>query len=269
MTMAQELAKDGFDYWSVTETSGDEVSQEQIHRMCQRYFWAASYCGGKDVLELACGTGQGLGVLAAKARSLQAGDISDRMVETVRKHYGSRVSVSTINAESLPMKDQSLDVILLFEAIYYLPNAQKFVRECKRALRPGGKVLIATANKDLFDFHASPHSFVYYGVAELEALFGNEGFSVVCYGNSPVAEVSMVQKILRPIKKVASSLNLIPKTMAMKKLLKRVVFGALVPLPAEITPDMAVEVTLSKVTPGVADRGHKVIFCEASLPVVH
>jgi len=39
-------------------------------------------------------------------------------------------------------------VIILFEAIYYIPDAEKFVEECARVLRLGGKVLIATANKD-------------------------------------------------------------------------------------------------------------------------
>ncbi|MCD6265910.1 MAG: BrnT family toxin [Deltaproteobacteria bacterium] len=29
--------------------------------------------------------------------------------------------------------------------------------DCVRVLRPGGKVLIATANKDLYDFNPSPH----------------------------------------------------------------------------------------------------------------
>ena len=49
----------------------------------------------------------------------------------------------------MPYKDNSIDVIILFEAIYYLPSVEKFVSECWRILRDRGKVLIATANKDL------------------------------------------------------------------------------------------------------------------------
>ncbi len=62
------------DFLSVTELAGDEVTQEQVDRLCNRYYWAGTYCEGKDVLEAACGTGQGLGYLAKRAKSLSAGD---------------------------------------------------------------------------------------------------------------------------------------------------------------------------------------------------
>ncbi len=34
-------------YISVTEIAGDEVTQEQIDRLCNRYYWAGQYCKGK------------------------------------------------------------------------------------------------------------------------------------------------------------------------------------------------------------------------------
>jgi hypothetical protein len=43
------------DYVSVTEIAGDEVTQEQINRLCNRYYWACLHCSGKDVVEVACG----------------------------------------------------------------------------------------------------------------------------------------------------------------------------------------------------------------------
>ena len=67
------------DYLAVTELSGDEVSQEQVDRICNRYYWAGKYCAGKDVLEVACGTGQGLGYLSKLAKSLNAGDFSEEI----------------------------------------------------------------------------------------------------------------------------------------------------------------------------------------------
>ena len=41
------------DYVSVTEIAGDEVTQEQVDRMCNRYYWAGQYCANKDVVEAA------------------------------------------------------------------------------------------------------------------------------------------------------------------------------------------------------------------------
>ncbi len=57
-------------YVDVTELSGDEVSQEQVERLCHRYYWAGGYCRDKDVLEAGCGAGQGLGYIAGLARSV-------------------------------------------------------------------------------------------------------------------------------------------------------------------------------------------------------
>ncbi len=41
------------DYVSVTEIAGDEVTQEQVDRLCNRYYWAGRYCSDKDVVEAA------------------------------------------------------------------------------------------------------------------------------------------------------------------------------------------------------------------------
>ena len=206
------------DYVSVTEISGDEVSQEQVQRIYNRYKWAAAFCQGKDVVEAACGTGQGLGYLKSVSKSLQAGDYSAPILEIARKHYGDRIELLQFDAQQLPFADQSKDVILLFEAIYYLPSADRFVAECRRVLRPGGKVLVVTANKDLFDFNPSPYTHRYFGVVELEALFENHGFTFECFGDTPVKSVSFRQRMLRPLKKWAVDWHLIPSSMKYKKM---------------------------------------------------
>jgi SAM-dependent methyltransferase len=269
------------DYISVTEIAGDEVTQEQIDRLCNRYYWAGKYSKGKDVVEAACGTGQGLSYLSGISKSLEAGDYSDAILSIARKRYSDRVILRQFDAQDMPFQDQSKDVIILFEAIYYLPDAKKFVKECARVLRPGGVVLVATANKDLYDFNPSPHSFSYYGTVELNALFAAEGFRVKCFGDTPIRDVSWRQKLLRPLKKTVVALGLMPKSMAGKKFLKRMVFGGIVKMPAEIGPPIAQMdsnidpqnprgevysgryVAPVKIALTEPDRAHKVILCVA------
>lgn len=188
------------DFLPVTETSGDAVSQEQIDRICQRYYWAGEYCTDKSILEVACGTGQGLGYLQKSAKSIEGGDYSADILNIAKGHYKDRIALTRLDAQDLPYVEDTFDVIILFEAIYYLPSAEKFVSECRRVLRMSGTVLIATANKDLYDFNPSPHSHRYYGVKELEALFSKQGFSVACFGGTPIDAVSWWQRILRPLK---------------------------------------------------------------------
>lgn len=252
------------DYTDVTEMAGEEISVEQLHRLADRYYWAGTFTDGKDVIEIACGTGPGLGYLKRRAKSLRAGDVSQAMVDRVRHHYGDRVDVRRFHAEEMPFPDNSADVILLLEALYYLRSAERFAAECRRILRPGGVVLISNANKDIFDFNPSPYSHAYHGVVELARLFGTRGFRTEFWGSTPLAEISFKQKLLRPVKKIAVSLNLIPGSMSGKRLLKRLVFGRPVPMPAEITGDTAPTVVpptaLSAAEPS---RDFKVIYCAA------
>ena len=250
----------------VTELAGEEVSQEQVARVCARYGWALGYCKDKDVLEIACGTGPGLGLLKAASRSLVAGDISEVILARARAHYGARVDIRVMNAESLPFPDASLDVVIIFEALYYVPDAARFVDECRRVLRPGGYLLISNANKDLSDFNPSPHSHVYHGVVELDRLVLERGFAATFFGDVPVTEVSLRQKVLRPVKKLVVALNLMPKSMAGKKILKRLVFGELSRFPAEIAPDMVTApFAPTRLDSSRPDVSHKVILCAAQL----
>ncbi|MBX9786258.1 MAG: class I SAM-dependent methyltransferase [Alphaproteobacteria bacterium] len=252
-------------YLEVTELAGESITSEQLDRLCNRYYWAMDYCRDKDVLEVACGTGPGLGYLASAAKSLVAGDVSNEIVEIARNHYGKSIDIRQFDACSMPFSDASFDVIIIFEAIYYLPSIDKFIEECKRILRSNGHILIATANKDLYDFVPSPHSVQYYGVCELSNLFKKHGFETKFYGGTALKDVSLKQKIVRPIKKIASKLGLIPKTMKGKKWLKKVVFGDLLPMPAEInasTVSYDPPVPLSDMAPNSA---YKVIFSSAQL----
>ena len=255
-----------YDFLSVTELAGDDVTVEQVDRMCQRYYWAGKYCRGKDVLEVACGTGQGAGYLAGLTRSYRAGDYSEKIIDIARTYYGERIRFQQLDAQRLPFENGSFDVVVIFEAIYYLPSADRFVAECRRVMHRGGKVLIATANKDLYDFNPSPHSHTYYGVPELRDLLAQYGFTSTFFGNTPVNSLSWRQRMLRPVKKFVADSGLMPKTMTGKKILKRLVFGSLVPMPAEIVAGMAPYVDPVPIPADRPDRMHKVLYCVGTSP---
>lgn len=253
------------DYVSVTELSGDDVTSEQVQRLARRYYWAADYCDGKDVLEVGCGAGQGAGILAAVAKSFVAGDVSIPLLDLARSHYGDRIDFRQLNALDLAVPDASFDVVAIFEAIYYVPDLDRFLAECRRVLRDGGTLLIVTANKDLYDFNPSEHSYRYLGVSELSAELGRRGFEVYCFGDTRASAVSLRQRMLRPLKAAASRAGLIPNSMQAKKLLKRFVFGNLVRMPAEVTDKTATKEAPTPLDATKPDTIHKVIYCEARL----
>lgn len=253
-------------FTTVTEISGDDISSEQVERMVHRYQWAQKLSNGKDVIEVGCGTGQGLGLLLQSSNSVEGGDYSNELLSIASEYYQDRLPLKQFDAQDMPYDDNSKEVIILFETIYYVPDAQNFVEECARVLKPGGLVLIASANKELKDFNPSPFSYKYFNCVELQNLFNQHNFNTKFYGYMPISKSTIKSKIISFIKKTAVTFNLMPKTMAGKKFLKRFVFGKLVPMPYEITGKEYEYIDPIKINENFQNEpDFKVIYCEAQL----
>lgn len=251
-------------YEDVTELPGSQISREQLYRMYNRYAWTAELSQGCDVLEVACGAGQGVGLVARSAKSIQAGDFSERILQRARAHYGGRFVFKQFDAQRIPYDSGSFDVIVIHEALYYLPDPDLFVSEARRLLRVGGRVLLTNSNKDLFDFNPSPHSTFYHGVTELRCLFERFDFTTEFWGSQDVRDISLIQKISRPAKLLAVKLGLMPKTMHGKKLLRRIIFGRPISMPAEITPGESEREALTPILASEPCLTHKIIYCVAT-----
>ncbi len=251
---------------TVTELSGEPATADQMRRLYNRYLFASSFCEGKDVLELACGSGQGLGFLARFARSIVGTDIDEEILAIARTTYEGRIPLKRMDAEEILFPDASLDVVILFEAIYYLPRPERFASEAWRVLRPGGAVLVCTANPDLPDFNPSPFRQRYFNPPELVELFETLGFQAECYGEDPVPIETFQDRAIRFLKMCAVRFHMIPRTMAGKKYLKRIVYGDLVPIPAEVHDGMAPVAAPLPIPSDRPDATHRVIHCVARKP---
>jgi ubiquinone/menaquinone biosynthesis C-methylase UbiE len=254
------------DYLAVTETPGVKASAEQIERLYHRYHFARQYCHGKDVLEAACGAGQGLGYLAKVAKSVAGTDIDEKCLAYARKTYADRPAIvlQQRDAESTSFEDGSLDVVILYEAIYYLEHPEKFIDNGYRMLRPGGVLIICSVNREWTDFNPSPYSKRYYSAKELYDLLKTRFANVQLSAAFSDESGSLKEKIISSIKRAAVTLHIIPKTMKGKELLKRVFFGRLVPLPAEVREDMTDYTPPSLVRLDTPDMHHKVIYAAAT-----
>ena len=224
-------------FHDLTETPGGQGSPEQLQRMFTRYRFAAGFCAGKDVVEIACGAGQGLGLLARSARTVRGGDYTESLVRLARAHYGARLPLYRLDAHRLPFRTGSFDVVILYEALYYMQNPGEVFREFRRVLRPGGVVLLSLPNRSLPDFHPSPLSVGYYTPPELADRMEPAGFRVEFYGDTPVRYNSLRGRAVALLKTAVVRLNLMPRTLRGRETLKRLVYGALVPIPAELAWD--------------------------------
>lgn len=250
------------DYTTVTELPGCRAPAEQHARLYQRYRFASEFCKNKDVIEVACGGGAGLGYLARTAKSVTGSDIDEGCLEFAREQYAGKdnIDLLSFDAHTLPFDDKSFDVVIMYEAIYYLDHPEKFLAEAKRVLRDTGVLLLCSANKSWSDFNPSPFSKRFYNVPELHDLLEPYFKQVKMYGGFSTRPDSLVSWAVSILKRTAVRFHLMPKTMKRKELLKRLFFGALEPLPLEIHDGMAEYAPLVPIDARTPNGDFKVIF---------
>jgi len=254
-------------YTTVTELPGNKASKEQLERVCHRYNFAAAFCEDKDVLEVACGAGLGLGCLAKKARMVTGGDIDKNILKCAYETYQDRenIEIKELDAHKLPFEEDAFDVVILFEAIYYLSSPEAFVNEAKRILKPDGIVIIGTVNKDWSDFNPSPYSIKYFSVLELVELLKPQFSNINLYGAFAVSTNTIQAKIVSIIRRTAVVLHLIPKTMKGKEFIKRIFFGKLVSIPTDLATNNAnVSAPTTEITKDESDGQHIILYAVAS-----
>lgn len=125
---------------------GDPVLAEHL----LRYAFARAFVRGKTVLDIACGSGYGCQMLADAGATAVCGVDRDALtVEYARERYGGSpiIKFLTADALALPFESHHFDVVTSFETIEHLPDADRFLSEVKRVLKPAGILLLSTPTR--------------------------------------------------------------------------------------------------------------------------
>jgi ubiquinone/menaquinone biosynthesis C-methylase UbiE len=255
------------DYTSITELPTTQLTPDQIHRFAHRYGYAHRLAHGKGVLEIACGAGGGLNYLKQVAAYVVGLDYSGGVLSYARQD--SHVPLAQGDAQWLPIASEQVDLILCFEAIYYLEDYRLFLAESQRVLRPGGRVLICQSNPDWPDFVPGRLTSYYPSLPELAASLTASGFSSVqCYGTLPVTATSPRQQIVNRVRRWAIKSGILSWLGPLKPMLLQISYGQLHPLPAAVDAEWIEswqgDLTLTPLPPTKTDSMHRVIYVEAA-----
>ncbi len=103
-----------------------------------------------DIVDLGCGTGRFSFELARAFGARITGiDPSEKMLaEARRKPSDAQVVFRRARAEALPLEEASQDLLFLSMVLHHLEDREAAARECRRVLRPGGRVCLRNSLAD-------------------------------------------------------------------------------------------------------------------------
>jgi SAM-dependent methyltransferase len=113
------------------------------------YLELLPYCVDAVVLEAGCGEGYGADLLAKVAHRVVALDYDALTAVHVARSY-PRVAAVRGNLAALPLRPSTVDIVANLQVIEHLWEQPRFLAECARVLRPGGRLLITTPNRITF-----------------------------------------------------------------------------------------------------------------------
>lgn len=158
---------------------GVEIENYWFRRHEVVYDAIAPRCAGAVVLEAGCGEGYGADLLAGVARTVLGLDYDALTVAHVARRY-PRVTVARTNLVALPIRDTSLDAVVSLQVIEHLWDQERFLRECRRVLRPRGVLFVSTPNRITFspgrDIPLNPFHTRELSGSELAGLVRDAGF---------------------------------------------------------------------------------------------
>jgi SAM-dependent methyltransferase len=119
-----------------------------FQRHLAAYRWVARWLPvrGSVLIEAGCGEGYGGQLLSAAGAELVVGlDLDQPTLCHVARTYPG-VRPVRANLVSLPLADGCADLVVSSQVVEHLWDQGRFVRECARVLRPGGRLVVTTPN---------------------------------------------------------------------------------------------------------------------------
>ena len=196
----KDRARRQFDSWahSYDRSIVQHFLFQPAYRMFMEelYGWRASDTRQFDLLDIGCGTGTWIAMVAATAlpgRRLIGLDYSTAMCAVANQKAreiadAGRPRFVNGDSEHLPFRDESFDVVTCSNSFHHYPHQDAAVREMQRILRPGGRLMIIDGFRDnvvgwvLFDVfitrgESSPQAKVFHAPwSQMRKFFQDAGF---------------------------------------------------------------------------------------------
>jgi SAM-dependent methyltransferase len=179
---------------SAAERLGIDPTSELWGEHRSRYRFASQFAAGQRVLDVASGAGFGMQMLREAGGYPIGLDYDRASLADVRRLERSFRLIHG-DATRLPLADRSIDLVVSFETLEHVPDAEAMVKELRRVLRPRGRLVLSTPNRAFGppELHTgNPYHIREFTAAELRHLLCAYFDDVQLYGQRPSAHYRYV-----------------------------------------------------------------------------
>ena len=158
-------------YWTLNPTRGDWKSyKEEMADVYVKEYWMPEvidslHVKGKKVLDVGSGQGTNLYYALTKGADAIGIDISPSAVRIAKRHlkqaHKSSARARQGNAERLPFKDETFDIVFSLGVLHHTANIKKAADEIYRVMKPGGTVCLMLYKR---------HTFQHYTIATIRGV---------------------------------------------------------------------------------------------------
>jgi len=186
-----------------------------------RYVFAAQFANG-TVLDIACGPGYGANYLINSGVKTVVGcDYSEEAIEYARLHYSKDgLSFLRLDAQQMPFRDNSFNVIVSLETIEHLEKCQDFLQDCRRVLKEDGTFICSTPNRKATFGSRDPYHFREFSVDELHEQVARYFAEIKLYGQDFLRRSDILKREL--LWRLTPIIRLIPESIQIP--LRRLLF---------------------------------------------
>lgn len=130
-----------------TEIASDKlVSDNPIHqRLLKAYIAAVPWVKGK-LLEVGCGEGRGIEVIAGEADSYLGVDKIGEVIERLQEKFPQHKFQQSVIPPLAALNDNTFDTVVSFQVIEHIKDDRGFLEEIYRVLKPNGTAILSTPN---------------------------------------------------------------------------------------------------------------------------
>lgn len=153
-----------------TEITSDKlISDNPIHQRLLKAYLAAQPLISGELLEVGCGEGRGVNVLAPRATSYLGLDKISAIISALSLKYPEHEFQALHIPPLRGIPSCAYDTVVSFQVIEHIEDDTMFLKELHRVLKPGGKAIISTPNRN-FSLSRNPWHVREYSPDQLTSL---------------------------------------------------------------------------------------------------